>query len=148
MSQTWGRPDSAGTWPRPKPVSTLATLVLAVVAGAAIGAYQYAATWTPLARWYLPSYLRSAVMAGLGVTTTGRYRLLQVVGGKGSRLALDEEVRPVTTDTGQVTFALTETAVHLGDRQLAWQDRSYNHQQLHAFLRSLDLSRSDPHRSA
>ena len=37
MSQTWGRPDSAGTWPRPKPVSTLATLVLAVVAGAAIG---------------------------------------------------------------------------------------------------------------
>jgi hypothetical protein len=134
MSQTWGRPDSAGTWPRPKPVSTLATLMLAVVAGTAIGSYQYAATWTPLARWYLPSYLRSAVMAGLGVTTTGRYRLLQVVGGTGSRLALDEEVRPVTTDTGQATFALTETAVHLGDRQLAWQDRSYNHQQLHAFL--------------
>ena len=70
MSQTWGRPDSAGTWPRPKPVSTLATALLAVVAGAAIGAYQYAATWTPLQRWYLPSYLRSAVMAGLGVTTT------------------------------------------------------------------------------
>jgi hypothetical protein len=134
MSQTWGRADSAGTWPHPKPVSTLAALVLAGVAGAAIGTYQYAARWSPLERWYLSSYLRSAVMARLGVTATGRYRLLQVENGKGSRLALDDEVRPVAAADGEATFALTEAAVRAGNRRLVWQDLSWRHAQLHAFL--------------
>src|SRR5580658_5689042 len=99
MTQTWGRTDSAGAWPHPKPVSTIVTLALAVVAGAAIEMYQYARVWTPLERWYLPSYVRSEVLADLRFLTTGHYRLLNVTDPKGSRLALDDEVRPVTTTT-------------------------------------------------
>ena len=49
-------------------------------------------------------------------------------------MALNDEVRPVTTPAGEATFALTEAAVHRGDRQLVWQDASYHHAQLHAFL--------------
>jgi hypothetical protein len=73
-------------------------------------------------------------MAGLGFTASGHYRLLQVVDGKGSRLALDDEVHLITTPAGEATFALTEAAVRAGDRQLVWQDGSYNHAALHAFL--------------
>jgi hypothetical protein len=135
VTSTWGRTDTAGTWPHPKPVRTLATLLLAVVSGAAISAYDYAETWTPLQRVYLGSYLRTAVMDGIGFTTTGRYRLLQVVDAKGSRLALDDEVTPAPTEIGEPSFALTGAALRAGDRRLVWQDASYGHAKLYAFLR-------------
>src|SRR5437867_565705 len=48
MSQEWGRADAAGTWPRPKPVWTLALLVVAISSGAVIGAYRYSTAWTQL----------------------------------------------------------------------------------------------------
>ena len=53
MSQEWGRADGAGTWPRPKPVWTLALLLVAIVSGGAIGAYRYTTVWTPLQRLFL-----------------------------------------------------------------------------------------------
>jgi type IV secretory pathway TraG/TraD family ATPase VirD4 len=134
MSQTWGRPDTAGTWPRPRPVWTVATLMLAAVTVVAIGAYRYATVWTPLQRWYLPSYLRSQALDALAFTTRGHYRILQIVDPRGTRLALDHEVRSVTTARGETTFALTERALQAGDRQLVWQDASYPHGAFHAFL--------------
>src|SRR5258708_33198626 len=134
MNHTWGRSDSAGTWPHPKPVWMMAALLIATVSAGAFGTYQYATVWTPLQRLYLPSYLRSALMGGLGFTTNGRYHLLQVVSRTGSRLALDHEVRSVRTTTGESSFALTETAVQLGDQRLVWTDQSYPHAALHAFL--------------
>ena len=134
MSHTWGRTDAAGTWPHPKPVWTMAALLIAMVSRAALGTYQYAAVWTPLQRLYRPSYVRSALMSGLGFTTNGRYRLLQVVDRTGSRFALDREVRSVRTPTGEPSFALIETAVQMDVRRLVWHDQSYHHAKVHAFL--------------
>ena len=98
MSQEWGRAEGAGTWPRPKPVWTLALLLVAIVSGGAIGAHRYTTAWTPLQRLFLSPYLRSQIASALAFKT-GRYRLLQVVDRKGSRLPLDEEVQPVMTAT-------------------------------------------------
>jgi hypothetical protein len=134
MRHQWGRSDEAGTWPHPKPTWTVATLVVALLAGVAIGAYRYVAVWTPLQRVYVAQYLRSALMGPLGIMTTGRYRLLQVVDQHGSRLALDDEVTPVTMASGEMTFALIDAARSIGDRRLVWQDGSYSHAKLHAFL--------------
>jgi hypothetical protein len=134
MRQQWGRTDEAGTWPHPKPVWILATLVAAWLSAAALGAYRYAVVWTPLQRLYVATYLRSELMGGLGLTANGHYRLLQVVDANGSRLALDDEVRPVISETADMAFALTDAALAVGDRQLVWQDGSYGHANLHAFL--------------
>src|SRR5579872_1233294 len=95
MNQEWGRSDTAGTWPRPKPVWTLALLMVALMVGGGVGAYQYRAAWTPLQRLFLSPYIRSELAADLGFKT-GRYRLLHVIDRKGgSRLPLDEELEPV-----------------------------------------------------
>lgn len=134
MSQAWGRTDAAGTWLHPRPAWTIATICIASVSTVAIGAYRYAHVWTPLQRAYVSPYVRSQVMAGLGFATSGHYRLLDVVDGKGSRLALDDEVHPITSPDGEATFALTDAAVRAGDRQLVWQDAAYPHAALHAFL--------------
>jgi hypothetical protein len=134
MIQTWGRTDAAGTWPHPKPAWAIATLLVALLSVVAIEAYRYGAIWTPLQRFYLSTYLRSDAMSGLGFTASGHYRLLQVVDRKGSRLALDDEVRQMATAAGESTFELTEAALALGDRRLLWQAGSYDHAKLHAFL--------------
>ena len=36
MTQTWGRTDTAGTWPHPKPVWTMAALLVALAERGAI----------------------------------------------------------------------------------------------------------------
>jgi hypothetical protein len=144
----WGRADAAGTWPRPKPVWTITLLLVAIVSGAATGAYRYATIWTPLQRLYLSSYLRSKCATALALKT-GRYQLLTVIDRKGSRLALDEEVQPFTDATNEVAFALSELGRQAGGRQVVWQDRSYDHAKVHGVLREwiyrdqslLDLAR-------
>jgi hypothetical protein len=133
MSQKWGRNQYAGEWPNPKPAWMMATLLLAVISLAAICAYRYAYALTPLQKLYLTSYVRSGLRADIGFKT-GRYVLLDVVDKKGSRLALNEEVIPVTTATGKSTFALTERALALGDWRLVFQDGQYSNAGLHAFL--------------
>ncbi len=133
MSEQWGRLDGAGTWPRPKPVWTLGLLLMAITIGAAVGAYRYATAWTPLQRLYLSPYVRSACASALAFKHA-HYRLLQVVDRHGNRLALDEEVTPVTTATGDATFALTDVAVQAGDLRLVWQDAVYDHAKLHDLM--------------
>ncbi len=133
MSQRWGRNQYAGEWPNPKPAWTLVTLLLAIVSVAAICGYHYAYVLTPLQRFYLTTFIRSGLRAEIGFKT-GRYALLNVVDKKGSRLALNEEVMPVKIATGESVFALTETAMQLGDRQLVWQQGQYSNTGLHAFL--------------
>ena len=91
-------------------------------------------TWTPLQRWYVSAYLRSGLVAGLGFTGSGQYRLLQVIDGSGSRLALDDEITPAVTATG-IPFRLTDAALRAGDRTLVWHDDRYRHAALHVFLR-------------
>lgn len=134
MSQTWGRTDAAGTWPHPKPVWTLAVLLIALTGSGAIALYRYHAVWTPLQRVYAPTYVRSRLMAALGFTTSGRYRLLEVEGLAGTRLVLEDEVQPGPARSGEAQFTLTDTAVRIGDRRLVWRDASYSHSALHMFL--------------
>src|SRR5207344_1426906 len=52
----------------------------------------------------------------------------------GSRLALDDELRPAVPATG-IPFRLTDAALRAGDRALLWHDDRYRHAALHAFLR-------------
>ncbi|MHB8413616.1 MAG: type IV secretion system DNA-binding domain-containing protein, partial [Candidatus Acidiferrales bacterium] len=95
--------------------------------------YRYVYVLTPLQKFYLTTYIRSGLRAEIGFKT-GRYALLNVVDNKGGRLALNEEVMPVKIATGKSIFALTETAMQLGDRRLVWQQGQYNNAGLHAFL--------------
>jgi hypothetical protein len=112
----------------------MAACIAALGTAFAIEAYQVVFVWTPLQRWYVSVYVRSAVIGGLGVTASGRYRLLQVTDGTGMRLALDGEVRPSPTAT-ELPFTLTEPAERAGDKRLVSRDASYVHLPLHAFLR-------------
>jgi len=52
----------------------------------------------------------------------------------GSRLAIDDEVVPITSGTGETTFALSELARHAGSGRLVWRDLAYDHVRFHAQL--------------
>ena len=134
MRQTWGRAETAGQWPHPRPVWTIAMLFVALLGAAAVQTYACAMTWTPLQRWYVSAYVRSGLIAGLGFTGTGQYRLLHLIDGRGSRLALNDEVSPATSVNG-IPFRLTDAALWSGDRALVWHDDRYRHAALYAFLR-------------
>ena len=73
-------------------------------------------------------------MAGV-LTRRGPYRLLNVVTRRGTRFALDDEVRPITSETGAWSFALNEAGVQVGDVRLIWATGQYDHARLHDFLR-------------
>jgi type IV secretory pathway TraG/TraD family ATPase VirD4 len=134
MRETWGRIETAGQWPHPRPVWTVAVLVIALSSATGIQAYDCTTRWTPLQRWYVSAYVRSGLIAGLGFTRVGQYRLLHVVDSTNSRLALDDEVASGPAVAG-MPFRLTNAAVRVGDRALVWHDARYRHQALHAFLR-------------
>ena len=133
MRQTWGRLETAGRWPHPRPVWTMVALIAALLTAGAVQTYTCLRSWTSLQRWYLSAYLRSGLIAGLGFTGAGQYRLLHVVDRTGSRLALDDEITPAPSRAG-MPFQLTDAAVLAGDRALVWQDERYRHPALHAFL--------------
>jgi type IV secretory pathway TraG/TraD family ATPase VirD4 len=134
MSHQWGRVAGAGTWQRPKPVWFISVIVVAIAAGVAVWCYRQAAIWTPLQQFYLSAYARSVLASSLGIRT-GRYRVLAVVNRHGSRLAIDEDVVPVLTETGETTFALSDLAVQAKTGQRVWRDVFYNHAALHEQLR-------------
>ena len=60
--------------------------------------------------------------------------MLYAIDRKGSRLALDEEVQPTTTEANETVFTLSDLGVQTGDRGLVWQDATYPHAKLHGFL--------------
>jgi len=130
MSQEWGRNEYAGEWPNPSLAWTITMLLVAGLSVIAICVYRYVEVWTPLQRSYLSQYLRTEV----SLTKSGHYQTLNVVGRKGSRLALDDEVVPVTRASGENTFALTEEAVKVGALRLEWQQGQYDNAKLHAFI--------------
>ena len=134
MSETWGRAASAGTWPHPKPVWTVAVVMLAVTSSALTALYRYHSDWTPLQRVYAPTYLRCHVMAALGVTKSGQYRLLEVDTARGTRLALEEEVERASGVSPDLPFRLSDAAMRVGDRHVEWRVASYPHAALATFL--------------
>ena len=115
-----------------QPVYTYVLVFLSVVATLGIEGFRYMGGWTPLERHYLPAYLGSQVV-GL-VRENSSYTLLQVVTRKRSRLALDNDVVPATSDSGENTFALTEEAAKHGALRLEFHRAHYNNAEMHAYL--------------
>ncbi|HKV27306.1 MAG TPA: type IV secretion system DNA-binding domain-containing protein [Candidatus Acidoferrales bacterium] len=133
MIQEWGRNHYAGAWPNPKPAWTMVAMLIAITTVIAISLYRYAYVLTPLQRLYLTTYIRSGIRAEVGFKT-GRYTLLDVEDRRGSRFALEEEVRPITTTSGGSDFALSEAGLRAGDRQLVFEHGQYDNAKLHAFF--------------
>jgi len=106
MSHEWGRSEHAGEWPNRHPLWTYAVMFLALVSLAAVCVYRYAEYGRP---WSVPTSRNISVRG----EPHEEWPLsdAQLVGRKGSRLALDDEVVPVTMASGENTFALTEEAV-------------------------------------
>ena len=134
MREQWGRKEYAGEWPKPKHGWTITTLLVATLSVAGVSAYRCAYVLTPLQQFYLKTYIRSGLRSEINLSRSGRYLMLNVVDRKGSRLALDEEVTPVRTATGEKTFALTEEALKAGDKRLVFQQVQYDNARLHQFL--------------
>jgi len=134
LNQEWGRKEDAGEWPKSTHAWALRTMLIAIVSVAVICAYRYAYVLTPLQHFYLTTYIRCGLRSEINLSRTGRYLMLNVVDRKGARLALDEEVLPVTTATGEKTFALTDEAVRAGDKRLVFQHVQYDNATLHDFL--------------
>ena len=134
MRMKWDRAESTGV-PSIQPVYTYALVLLCLMASLGIDAFRYIKIWTPLERHYLPTYLRSQI-AGV-VRDNGWYTLLQVVTRKGSRLALDSEVVPAASESGENTFALTKEAVKQGALRLESHRGYYNNAEMHAYLGNL-----------
>jgi type IV secretory pathway TraG/TraD family ATPase VirD4 len=134
MSHEWGRAPEAGRWQRAMPVWFMSLLLLALASGVGVWLFRQAFVWTPLQQFYLSAYARSAVASSLGIRT-GRYRVLLMENRRGSRLAIDDEVAPVTLPTGKGTFVLSELAHQTQSGRLVWRDLVYDHARLHAQLR-------------
>jgi hypothetical protein len=134
VRQQWGRKEDAGEWPSSPHSWAIRTLLLAIASVAVVCAYRYTYSLTPLQHFYLLTYIRCGLLREINLSKTDRYLMLNVVDRKGPRLALDEEVMPVTTPTGKKTFALTEDAVRAGDEGLVFQRVQYDNAKLHEFL--------------
>jgi type IV secretory pathway TraG/TraD family ATPase VirD4 len=134
MTYEWGRAPEAGRWQRAMPVWFMSLLVLALASGVGLWLFRQTFVWTPLQQFYLSAYARSAVASSLGIRT-GRYRVLLIENRRGSRLAIDDEVAPVTLPAGKTTFVLSELAHQANSGRLVWRDVVYDHARLHAQLR-------------
>jgi type IV secretory pathway TraG/TraD family ATPase VirD4 len=111
----------------------MSVIVIAVASGVALWLYRQSVVWTPLQQFYLSAYTRSALASSLGIRT-GRYRLLLVVNRRGNRLAIDDEVVPVTTDTGETHFTLSDLGIQAKTGRLVWRDVLHNHAALYKQL--------------
>ena len=131
MSYEWGRAPEAGKWQRAVPVWFISLILLALASGIGVWWVRQTFVWTPLQQFYLSAYARTALASSLAIRT-GRYRLRLIENRRGSRLAIDEEVVPVSSPTGDATFALSELARKAGSGQLVWRDLVVSHARLHA----------------
>ena len=132
MTDRWGRPESAGAWPRPAFAWTLAAGLAAASVTVLIAAYIYVTMWTPLQRAYLRLSLQVSARTALGIPT-GTYRMLMVVGPDGTRIALDADVQdgPPPTNEPRAPRLLVDRTTAI---RLTWQEGEYQHDRLMEFL--------------
>ena len=133
MSYEWGRAPEAGRWQRAVPVWLMSVMLMAVASGAGMWRVRQTFVWTPLQRFYLSAYMRSALASSLAIRS-GRYRLLLMENRRGTRLAIDEEIVPMSTSTGEASFALSELARQARSGRLVWRDVVIDHGRLHTDL--------------
>ena len=131
MRMQWGRAKSTAG-PSVQPVYTYVLAFLSVVATLGVQGFRCERVWTPLERHYFGAYLASQI-AGV-VRDNGWYTVLQVVTRKGSRLALDSDVVPAVTESGENTFALTEEALKHGAMRLEFHRRYCSNSEMRACL--------------
>ena len=132
MNKVWGREESRG-WPSTFPTRTIAALVIALASVVLIGCYRYVEVWTPLQRLYLADYFITSLSPELGPNEL-KYQLLAIVTRKGSQLALDDDLVPVTSATGESTFALAKKPRKGQLVRLEWERAIYDNVKLHALL--------------
>lgn len=127
----WGREKSAGG-SSIQPMYTYVLVFFSIVATLGVQGFRYERVWTPLERHYLPAYLGSQVVGV--VRDNGSYTLLQVATRKGRRFALDNDVLPAVTESGENSFALAEEALKHGALRLEFHRAHYNNAEMHAYL--------------
>jgi hypothetical protein len=135
MTTTWGRRETAGSWPYPQPIYTLAAVAVALAIGAAMATWQVVEAWTPAERAYFPAYARSGMMTAVGGPATGRYRLLTMVSASSARLALDADLQDAAAPGGETPLVLKVQQPASEPRALVWREERYDHAALHQFLR-------------
>jgi hypothetical protein len=141
MRLKWGQAESTGGQ-SVQPVYTYALVLISFIATLGIQDFRYRRVWTPLERHYFPDYLGSQIIAA--VRDNGWYTLLQVVTRKGSRLALDSDLVPAVTESGENTFTLTKEALKYGALRLESHRGHYNNAEMHAFLGNLIYHNQTP----
>ena len=129
MKQKWGRERYAGAFPSRKPLWTIAAATVAFLAGALINYCSYEWTWTPLEKYYAPTFAETG--DAQTAQRTRAYSVLTVVTPTGSRLAVDDDV----SGSEQDSFRLTEKALKTGAVRLEWKSGQYEDAKLHALLR-------------
>jgi type IV secretory pathway TraG/TraD family ATPase VirD4 len=132
---TWGREESY-RWPSNKPVWTIGAFTFGVLVILGMAVYQFAMQWTPLERYWFPSYLKMHLAAGLGLKTSD-YRLLEVENRQGHRLAVNEDVVAVeNAPRGYVPLALSERSHQQGNARLVLQPKAqYKNEELKLYIR-------------
>jgi hypothetical protein len=133
MRMEWGGANRTGG-PNFQPVYTYLLVLLSIVVTLGVQVFRYKRVWTPLERHYSAAYSASQI-AGV-VRDNGWYTLLQVITRKGSRFALDSDVVPAVTDSGENTFALTKEALKHGAMRLEFHRGYCNNSEMHAYLRN------------
>ena len=134
--QQWGRKESI-IWPPRGYLYTLGAFFLACVATGFFIYIRFQYSFAPLARYYLPYYLRSET-AGL-MHPTSNYQLLYVSDGKSSgHVAVEDDVQPGSTpqsDGKPLPFILTSQAAQNGANFLYREKpRSYQNKLLHTWI--------------
>ena len=132
MNPVWGRAESRG-WPSSLPVYTIWALAVSLASVFPIGCYRYAKVWTPLQRFYLRQYLLGGISTKVGPKAC-QYQLLTLVDRKKIRLALDDEVAPARTVSGESTFELTKEARKRGATRVELRWALHDNAEMHAFL--------------
>ena len=141
MRMKWDRGERT-VGPSIRPVYTYALVLISFIATLGIQGFRYKRVWTPLERHYFLDYLGSQIVGV--VRDNGWYTLLEVVTRKGSRLALDRDIVPAVTESGENTFALTKEALKHGALRLESYRGHYNNAEVHAYLSNMVYRNQTP----
>ncbi len=128
-------------WRRHKPAFTMLACFSALIAGALVFAWQYKAGWTPLERYYFPTFLRTVHLARTRNPYLRPERTCEVLVihfPHGDRLAVDRDVVPliIVTASGERErgFRLSPTALATGARRLRFESLRLDDAWFHAWL--------------
>jgi hypothetical protein len=141
MRMKWDRGERI-VGPSIRPVYTYVLVLISLIANLGIQGFRCKRVWTPLERHYFLDYLGSQIVGV--VRDNGWYTLLEVVTRKGSRLALDSDVVPAVTASGEHTFALTKEALKHGALRLESYRGHYKNAEMHAYLGNMIYHNQTP----